>query len=375
MTDHTTKWVEAEPVRDLRAETLTSAFLRAWVSRFGVPSLLVTDGAFASEIVYQLNMILGVTHLVSTPYHPQGNAPVEQWHRHLVKHLGDVKSRWPTLSLPEITALTLLAYRSQLHTSLGDTPARFLYGMDILFPPERLVYSALYDINKERGLFLNSLRDKLVASMTEAAQAALRKANRGRKDATLEYGDLVLVRRRDPTKMGGAWSLPRRIVATLSQGKAGLAQDLLTKAINHVHIEDTRPLPRPQGRVQLHEWYHHFWHEGYQGSLEDFKVLLIKPEPPSSFPLAPTHDPPAPPRYAPRHTLPPQPIKPLPDVTPDDPESEVDDIWVDLDQIYVDRRPRTPHYRLTATGLLPCERKVYWADELLPRQPLVSGSA
>jgi hypothetical protein len=51
-----------------------------------------------------------------------------------------------------------------------------------------------------------------------------------------------------------------------------------------------------------------------------------------------------------------------------------DEIYVDCDQIYVDRHPRTSHYRLTNTGVMPCERKVYWADELLPRQPLVSSS-
>jgi hypothetical protein len=285
--------------------------------------------------------------------------------------LGDVSSRWVSLSLPEVVALTLLAYRSQYHTVLRDTPAKTLYGLDILFPPERLIYSAMYDLNKERVHFLNSLRAKLIEDMKEVAERALYKANKARTPAELTLHQLVLVRKQEHNKMGGAWTLPQRVICVLSQGKAALVQDLLNGKVANVHLEDTRPLPPPQQDVQLAEWYHLYWAAGYDKSLEEFKTLLAKPPDPRTFPTAPTHDPepPPPPRYQRTHTLPRQPLADPKGPAVHDPESSDDEIFVDLDQVYVDSRPRSRHYRLTANGLLPLKRKVYWADELLPNQP------
>lgn len=43
--DRASRWCEAQPVPNIEAETVADAFLRQWVSHFGVPFYLVTDQA------------------------------------------------------------------------------------------------------------------------------------------------------------------------------------------------------------------------------------------------------------------------------------------------------------------------------------------
>ena len=43
MIDRTTRWVEAVPMVDSLAPSVTSAFLYNWVARFGVPQHITSD--------------------------------------------------------------------------------------------------------------------------------------------------------------------------------------------------------------------------------------------------------------------------------------------------------------------------------------------
>ena len=64
---------------------MAQAFLSGWISRFGVPSTIVTDRGrqFQSQLWTQLMSLLGSKHASSTAYHPQTNGMVERFHRQL----------------------------------------------------------------------------------------------------------------------------------------------------------------------------------------------------------------------------------------------------------------------------------------------------
>ena len=63
MSDHFTKWVEAVPMPNQRAETVAKAFVNEVVTRHGVPSkLILTDQGrnFEADLMKQVFSLLGV---------------------------------------------------------------------------------------------------------------------------------------------------------------------------------------------------------------------------------------------------------------------------------------------------------------------------
>ena len=59
--DRFTKWPEAIPLISITAEAVAQAFLSGWISRFGIPSTIVTDRGrqFESQVWSTLMTLLG----------------------------------------------------------------------------------------------------------------------------------------------------------------------------------------------------------------------------------------------------------------------------------------------------------------------------
>ncbi|GFX22285.1 hypothetical protein TNCV_2951261 [Trichonephila clavipes] len=85
MIDRFSKWPEAQPLKDITAETVAEAFFSSWVSRFGTPAILTTDRGrqFESSLFKALSKLLGVQKCRTTGYHPQANGMIEKLHRPL----------------------------------------------------------------------------------------------------------------------------------------------------------------------------------------------------------------------------------------------------------------------------------------------------
>ncbi len=85
LVEGSSRWLEAVPIKKMLAVDCADAFIAAWVSRFGVPANLTSDrGAqFTAGVWSALCLKLGISHQMTTAYHPQSNGMVERAHRQL----------------------------------------------------------------------------------------------------------------------------------------------------------------------------------------------------------------------------------------------------------------------------------------------------
>ncbi|GFU23017.1 integrase catalytic domain-containing protein [Trichonephila clavipes] len=134
MIDRFSKWPEAQPLKDITAETVAEAFFSSWVSRFGTPAILTTDRGrqFESSLFKALSKLLGVQKCRTTGYHPQANGIIEELHCPFKSPIKCHATEHWTEALPII----LLGLRASLKEDILCTPAELVLGTTIRLPGE-----------------------------------------------------------------------------------------------------------------------------------------------------------------------------------------------------------------------------------------------
>ena len=154
--DRFTRWPEAIPIVDIRAETVADAFFSGWIARYGTPANITTDrGAqFESKLWDDLCNQFGIIRNRSTSYHPQSNGMVERFHRQLKAAI--MPNPW-TITLPAV----LLGVRSAVKERLGRSAAEMIYGTTLRLPGE---FTQQYTVDANTDL--ENYSDKLRVAMS-----------------------------------------------------------------------------------------------------------------------------------------------------------------------------------------------------------------
>nr|GEZ43731.1 reverse transcriptase domain-containing protein [Tanacetum cinerariifolium] len=126
--DYLLKWVEAKalPTNDAR---VVCKFLKSLFAKFGAPRAIISDRGthFYNDQFAKVMLKYGVTHRVSTAYHPQTSGQVEVSNRGLKRILertiGENRASWSD-KLDD----TLWAFRTAYKTPIGCTPYKLVYG-------------------------------------------------------------------------------------------------------------------------------------------------------------------------------------------------------------------------------------------------------
>ena len=98
--DYFTKWVEAEPLVNIKDVDAKRFIWKKIITRFGVPRTLISNNGlqFNSKSFKRYCCDLGITNRYSTPTYPQGNGQAKAVNKVIVsglnKRLDDAKGKW-----------------------------------------------------------------------------------------------------------------------------------------------------------------------------------------------------------------------------------------------------------------------------------------
>ncbi|XP_070212629.1 uncharacterized protein [Littorina saxatilis] len=134
MVDYATRYPEAVALKDIRAETVAEALWNFW-TRLGIPDEILTDQGkqFTCELMQQVNQLLHIKGLTTTPWHPQANGLVERFNGTLKSMLKKLTIEQPKKWDQYLPAL-LFAYREVPQDSLGFSPFELLFGRTVKGP-------------------------------------------------------------------------------------------------------------------------------------------------------------------------------------------------------------------------------------------------
>ena len=119
----------------LTAEAVAQTFISGWISRFGVPSTIITDRGrqFESNLWNALMKLLGSKRARITAYHPQSNGMVEHLHRQLKAAL---KAQPSPSAWMDSLQLVLLGIPTALKENIQWTAAEMVFGTTLRLPGE-----------------------------------------------------------------------------------------------------------------------------------------------------------------------------------------------------------------------------------------------
>ena len=155
--DYFTKWVEAYPLENQRADVVAEVLVKEFIFRFGVPMQMHSDQGrnFESAVFSGVCNLLGINKTRTTALHPESDGMVERFNRTLERFNRTLENQLAIFvehhqkDWDDHVPLLMMSYQSAVHESTKQTPAKLMFGrevnlpLDLLFgrPPNKKVKS------------------------------------------------------------------------------------------------------------------------------------------------------------------------------------------------------------------------------------------
>jgi hypothetical protein len=141
----------------MEATTTANLLVNEFICRFGVPEYLHTDQGrnFEASLIKEMCRLLSIQKTRTTPYHPQSDGLIERFNRTLLSMLSiaarEDKHNWD-LMLPVL----LLAYRTSVHETTGETPSLLMLGREARLPVD-IMYNLTPNKKDEPSLEMHNI--------------------------------------------------------------------------------------------------------------------------------------------------------------------------------------------------------------------------
>lgn len=190
------KYVIMGAVSEATAEKVANFITEKICLVFGVPVSIKTDMGthFTAEMIKHLTTVLGIRHILGTPYHPEGQGMVEKSHDTINTKLRMLVSShcrdWDR-------HLNFLAFsiNSQYSESTHYSPHFLVYGSEPLFPSQLQYDSQKYGYVTEVESRFAVARDLAQQSLLNNQFSCEKKTNKNRRHEAFKPGDKVLILR------------------------------------------------------------------------------------------------------------------------------------------------------------------------------------
>ena len=132
--DFTTRYPEAMALKEITAEAVANALVSVY-TRLGIPSEIFTEQGrqLTAECMKEVNRLLQVKHLLTTPYHPMCNGLVDNFNKTLKNMIRRTCEEQPKNWHLYLDPL-LFANREVPQATTGFSPFELLYGRSVRGP-------------------------------------------------------------------------------------------------------------------------------------------------------------------------------------------------------------------------------------------------
>ena len=258
-TDYFTKWVEVEPLSNIR-DVETKRFLwKSVITRFGIPWAAILDNGmqFESKLFKGFCSELGIRNFFSSPGYPQSNGQAEISNKVILngikRKLEAAKGKWVE-ELPSI----LWTYRTTVRKATNETPFALAFSVEVVIPlevgmpttrkTEFVVETNEENLRKDLDL-LEERRDLAVVRLASYQQRIKREHEKNVKPRVFRVGELVLrkvmanTRKPNEVKLGPNWEGPYNVLSQAGHGAYRL-EDM-----------NGKPIPRPWNTCNLRKYF------------------------------------------------------------------------------------------------------------------------
>jgi transposase InsO family protein len=264
-TEYHTRWAEAFAIPDKSAPTIARLLLDEIMPRYGAPVQILTDQGkeFNNELLKSICHLMKTRKLMTAAYHPACNGLTERTNQTLIRLISmydpERQDAWEDY-LPAV----LMAYRTSVQDSLGETPFYMLFGRDCRLPPQATIEAGKGQPPIPEGAFAEVRMERLADAQEKMAEAQERGTdNLRQRQARSEerhnaqnqckqyvVGDLVLIRRPPLRKKGQKgskkfelawraepWTIERRIFRNTYKLRQN-GKTLVSNVINMRHYHE-----------------------------------------------------------------------------------------------------------------------------------------